>query len=175
VSRLSWKVGFSRQGIRDGTIVRMPALCSPRRTPIGELASNRCRRMSLRTRKWEAIVQMLVRKVIRRRTSKRRKTADHRRRRDRIAGCLSRSPATRDRPDWGLCWRANRSQSRRRVLEVGVWVPSMKGVMLSSVLLMGTRDLRGRAMAGSSAVGAEPIITAIEPLRLGAELLTRSR
>lgn len=40
--------------------------------------------------------------------------------------------------------------------------------MLSSVMIAG--HLGWRAMAGCGAVGAEPIVTAIESLRLGAEL-----
>lgn len=167
---VGWVVG-SRHLATDPPGDTGLTLSSSRRISIGGLASNRCRRMSLRTRKWEAMVQMLVREAIWRRTSKGRKTAAHHRgRRHRAAACLARSPATRDGLNRGLRWRVGRGrQSRRRVLEVGVGVSLMKAVMLSSVL-MKARRLSGGAVAGGSAVGAEPVVTAVESLRLGAEL-----
>ena len=106
------------------------------RTSIGELATDRCRRMSLRTRKWKAIVQMLVRKAILRRTSKGRKTASHRGTSHRIAGCLTRGPASGNGLERGMRWTADRSQGRRRVLEVRVRVARMKAVVQSPVRMV---------------------------------------
>jgi hypothetical protein len=72
---------------------RVPSRCTSfavqTNSRIGKLASDRCRRMTLRAGEWESIVQLLVWELVRRCTGKWCKAAHHGGRRQGLAGCLA--------------------------------------------------------------------------------------